>query len=77
MVDTQQWFRLLGFNIRSRRETMRMSQEEVADEAGIDVRYLGGIERAQRNPSLKVIIAIAQALGTSPVDLITDPHHTS
>ena len=74
MIDTKKWFTLLGTNIRSRRETMGMSQEEVADLASIDVRYLGGIERAQRNPSLRVIIAISQALGTSPVDLISDAH---
>lgn len=75
MIDTKKWFTLLGTNIRSRRETMGMSQEEVADLASIDVRYLGGIERAQRNPSLKVIIAIAQALETSPVNLISDAHN--
>lgn len=74
MADAQQWLRLLGSNIRSRREAMHKSQEEVADLAGVDVRYLGGIERAQRNPSLKVIIAIAQALETSPVNLISDAH---
>jgi transcriptional regulator with XRE-family HTH domain len=75
MIDTKKWFTLLGTNIRSRRETMGMSQEEVADLASIDVRYLGGIERAQRNPSLKVIIAIAQALETSPINLISDAHN--
>lgn len=72
MAGTLKWFKILGSNIRPRREAMRKSQEEVADQAGIDVRYLGGIERAQRNPSLKVIIAIAQALETSPLDLISD-----
>ena len=75
MIDTKKWFTLLGTNIRSRRETMGMSQEEVADLASLDVRHLGGIERAQRNPSLKVIIAIAQALETSPINLISDAHN--
>lgn len=50
---------------------MGMSQEELSHRVGVDVRYLGGIERAQRNPSLKVITSIALALNTTPSALLT------
>ena len=70
MAHDVNWFSQLGANVRARREAIRQSQEELADRAGIDVRYLGGIERAQRNPSLKVLIAIAKALEASPIDLL-------
>lgn len=71
MAERVNWFSLLGANVRSRREALRQSQEELAARAGIDVRYLGGIERAQRNPSLMVIVAIAEALEISPIELMT------
>lgn len=71
MAKNVNWFSQLGANVRTRREALRQSQEELADRAGIDVRYLGGIERAQRNPSLKVITAIAEALMASPIELMT------
>ena len=51
---------------------MGLSQEELSHRVGVDVRYLGGIERAQRNPSLKVISAIAAALDTTPSALLTN-----
>lgn len=54
---------------------MGLSQEELSHRVGVDVRYLGGIERAQRNPSLKIITLIAAALGTSPSVLLTSMEH--
>ena len=71
MAENVNWFSQLGANVRARREALHQSQEELADRVGIDVRYLGGIERVQRNPSLKVIIAIAAALDVSPIELMS------
>jgi transcriptional regulator with XRE-family HTH domain len=56
---------------------MGLSQEELSHRVGVDVRYLGGIERAQRNPSLKIITLIAAALDTSPSVLLTSMQHES
>lgn len=39
-----------------------MTQEQLAFEAQIDLTYEGGIERGRRNPSLLVMVRIAQAL---------------
>jgi len=44
------------------RRQLGLSQEEVAHRAGLHVTYLSGIERGQRNPSLKNIRRIAVAL---------------
>jgi transcriptional regulator with XRE-family HTH domain len=41
----------------------------LADEAGIHRTYLGGIEVAKRNPSLRNLIRIARALGVPVVAL--------
>lgn len=41
------------------------SQEGFAHLVDLDRTYIGGIERGERNPALKVIIRIADALETS------------
>lgn len=65
------WTDIFASNVRRRRKALGLSQEEVAHRVGIDVRYLGGIERKQENPSLKVIADIAAALSTTPAILLT------
>jgi transcriptional regulator with XRE-family HTH domain len=63
------WPRLVGANIRRFRVAKGLSQERLAFAANIDLTYMGGIERGKRNPSLLVMIGIADALGCAPVDL--------
>jgi transcriptional regulator with XRE-family HTH domain len=63
---------ILATNVRYTRRALGLSQEELAHRVGVDVRYLGGIERQQENPSLKVLAALADALGTSAVELLTE-----
>ena len=51
-----------GNNIKILRKAKRLSQEKLAEAANCHPNYLGGIERGERNPSLKNILAIATAL---------------
>ena len=60
----------LGNRIRRFRETQKLSQEELAYRAGVHRTYLGGIERGERNPSLKNLAAIAKALNVRLADLV-------
>ncbi|WP_324709903.1 helix-turn-helix domain-containing protein [Pseudomonas citronellolis] len=53
-----------GQAVRRHRELLRLSQEELADRAGIDRTYISGVERGVRNPSLLVMQRIATALGS-------------
>lgn len=55
--------RRFAVRIRELRNHHGWSQERLAEEAGIHRTYLGGIETARRNPSLRNIIRIASALG--------------
>jgi transcriptional regulator with XRE-family HTH domain len=54
--------RKFGVRIRALRLGLSLSQEELAAECGLDRTYVGGIERGERNPSLKNISIIAKAL---------------
>jgi transcriptional regulator with XRE-family HTH domain len=58
-----------GRAIRALREEREISQEDMAIMAGMDRSYVGGIERGERNPSLKNVLALTDALGVSTVDL--------
>lgn len=59
--------------VRNRRHALSLTQEQLAERAGFHVNYVGGIERADRNPSLTSIIALAVGLECAPKDLIPDP----
>jgi transcriptional regulator with XRE-family HTH domain len=59
----------LAKRIRQLRLERGWSQEQLAAEANMHKNYLGGIERAERNPSLRHIAKIADALGVTILDL--------
>lgn len=64
-----EWGRVVGANVRRLRKARGLTQEQLALEAGIDLTYLGGIERGRRNPSLGVLVRVTAALGAEPVAL--------
>lgn len=72
MTADAHWEKLVGENVRRLRKQAGMSQEDLAYSVGVDVRYLGGIERAQENPSLKVLVKIADCLNVAPHKLLMD-----
>lgn len=49
-----------------------LTQEKLALDAKIDMRYLGGIERGEHNPTVSVLGRIAQVLEIHPRDLFED-----
>jgi transcriptional regulator with XRE-family HTH domain len=60
----------LGFAIRRLRTDRELTIESLASQAGIHWTYLTGIERGRRNPTLKVIVAIADALELDVAELM-------
>ncbi|MBB5745709.1 transcriptional regulator with XRE-family HTH domain [Brevundimonas variabilis] len=46
-----------------------MSQQTLAGNAELSLRYLAGVERGEENPSLETIVAIADAMSIEPADL--------
>lgn len=53
----------LGSAIRAARKQKGLSQEALAELAGIDRSYMGGIERGEHNLAIMNLLKIADALG--------------
>jgi transcriptional regulator with XRE-family HTH domain len=58
--------------IRKRRYALSLTQEELAERCNFHVNYIGGIERAERNPSLTSITMLAKGLECSIRDLLPE-----
>lgn len=61
--------RRFGGRVRHVRLQRNLSQEALAEKADLDRTYIGGIERGERNPSLKNVERIAHALGVTISEL--------
>lgn len=61
-----------GRTVRRLRENKGLSQEKLAELAGIHRTYIGDVERGTRNIALVNMTRIAKALGTSLSRLIAD-----
>lgn len=66
----QEVLKKFGEKVRKLRKEKGMSQEQLADEAGIERSYMGTIERGERNPTLLKVFRIAKALKVSAGDLL-------
>jgi transcriptional regulator with XRE-family HTH domain len=65
--------RTVGRNLRAYREGKSLSQEAFADELGVHRTYMGGIERGERNLTLKSLERIAGQIGLDPLALLQPP----
>jgi transcriptional regulator with XRE-family HTH domain len=69
--------RRLGRRLREYRQGRGLSQEALANVLGYHRTYIGGLERGERNLTLKAVERIAALLDVEPLDLIgdgDDPH---
>ncbi|HXR31870.1 MAG TPA: helix-turn-helix transcriptional regulator [Solirubrobacterales bacterium] len=63
--------RIVGRNLRAYRKARGLSQEAFADVLGVHRTYMGGIERGERNLTLKSLERIAAQIKVKPVSLLT------
>jgi transcriptional regulator with XRE-family HTH domain len=65
--------RIAGVNIRAYRKERGVSQEQLADALGVHRTYMGGVERGERNLTLRSLERLAERMGVDPVDLLRAP----
>lgn len=61
-----------GQRVRQQRIALQMTQEKLAERAGISLSFLGHIERGTRKASLDTVIRLCNALKVSPNLLLQD-----
>ncbi len=60
----------ISFNIRKERIKQGLTQELLAEKAGLHPNYIGLLERQQRNVSILSLEKIAKVLNISVIDLL-------
>jgi transcriptional regulator with XRE-family HTH domain len=61
--------RVVGRRLRAYRKSQGMTQEALAEVLGVHRTYMGGIERGERNLTLRSLERIAERIGQEPLDL--------
>jgi len=64
---------VLAGNLKRLRTEAGLSQEALADRAGLHRTYVSSVEGGHRNVTLENIFAFAEALGTTPSALVRLP----
>jgi DNA-binding XRE family transcriptional regulator len=62
--------RTLGRNLRAYRKAHDLSQETFAEIMGVHRTYMGGVERGERNLTLRSLERIAGRIKIDPLDLL-------
>ena len=57
--------------MRKARRDLDLSQEALADRAGLSSKHVGEIERANKDPRLTTVLKLARALDCAPGELFT------
>jgi transcriptional regulator with XRE-family HTH domain len=73
MLEHEQLHIVVSKNIRRCRKRIGLSQEALADNCGLHRTYIGAIERGERNITVNTLARVAEALGCSVIDLLSNP----
>jgi transcriptional regulator with XRE-family HTH domain len=69
-TDRRREAELFGIAVRTKREAAGLSQDRLADAAGMSQRYLRAVELGENSPSLTAIFQLCEALEVSPSVLL-------
>jgi transcriptional regulator with XRE-family HTH domain len=64
--------KIFSNNVRKYRIKQNLSQEELAEKAGVHRTYIGSVERGERNVTINVMEKICAALGIPITDLFKE-----
>ena len=65
-------YKEFGKRVKQQRNLAQMTQEKLAEKAGISFAFVGHIERGTRKASLETVVKLANALKVSPNVLLQD-----
>lgn len=67
---------VLGGHMRARRKALGLTQEQLAERAGLSTNYIARLELGSNTPSLPALICLAKALSVPVSDLLSvDTQH--
>jgi len=69
-IELRKHLSSLGNIIRTRREALDLSQEELGHLSNLHRTYIGSVERGERNLTLSCLIQLSNALQLSPHELL-------
>jgi transcriptional regulator with XRE-family HTH domain len=69
-IELREQLSAMGARIRAAREAAGLSQEALADIAGLHRTYVGGVERGERNVTVGSLLTIARSLGLDARELL-------
>lgn len=61
---------VVGKNLADLRRSRDLTQEQLAEQLNLSVRYLAALERGERNMTLDTLDSLADRLGCSAQDLV-------
>ena len=64
------YLKQLGLQVRVLRTALHLTQEELAERAGIDRTYVSRLERGQHNVTVLMVARLARALGAEGRELL-------
>jgi transcriptional regulator with XRE-family HTH domain len=62
--------REFGRRVRDRRVELGLSQEDLAERAGLHRTYISSLEQGRRNVAVHNVVRLAEALDIDPADLV-------
>jgi transcriptional regulator with XRE-family HTH domain len=70
--DTHRYLRAFGRNVKVQRVGLDLTQEQLAERAGLCRTFIGKLERGQTGINLVELPALAQALGMRQAELLPE-----
>ena len=68
-------YAVLGLNIKTKRQSNKLTQEELAEMVGCNPSHISNIENNYTKASLNTLLAIASSLNTSIDSLLLDQYN--
>ncbi len=73
-MDSAELMKVLGANIKRARTGLGLSQQQLAEYAGLSVSHISDLELGRAWVSAESMVRLSQALLRSPWQLLLDPH---